>query len=115
MAICNILWPFSIIYDFWVLFVAICYIFHVLVCLDQEKICQRWIQVNFFRLINQPGFVRTLQKLAAAKEVEEKSFETLGATIAPSHLVSKSSFTKGISATCNAFMGMINVLLINFN
>jgi hypothetical protein len=37
MTICYILWPFGIIYVRLVLFVVICYIFPVLVCLDQEK------------------------------------------------------------------------------
>jgi hypothetical protein len=37
MAIWNILWPFGIIYGRLVQFVDICYIFPVLVCLEQEK------------------------------------------------------------------------------
>jgi hypothetical protein len=37
MTICNILWPFGIICGRLVLFVAIWYIFPILVCLAQEK------------------------------------------------------------------------------
>jgi hypothetical protein len=37
MTIGNILWPFGIIYGLLLLFVVICYIFPILVCLDQEK------------------------------------------------------------------------------
>jgi hypothetical protein len=97
-AIWYYLWPFGIVCDH-------LFYFSRFGMFGPRKLCQRWIQVNFFRLINQLGFVRTLQKLAAAKEVEEKSFETLGATIAPSRLFSKSSFTKGVSATCKCLQG----------
>jgi hypothetical protein len=41
------LWPFGTIYGRLVLFVVICYIFPVLVCLDQEKIWQPWIRSKY--------------------------------------------------------------------